>query len=247
MLLAALAAVNAEEIARARGRFPSLAAAHVLLTEDRSALRPRNQEEWKDARTALLTGEIDPFAAVAWRVGELAAKGIGASPEIVDAGRLLRPVVRLADGSMEDAAPSKGIPLARRMRISFLLDLFQSKAQEPESHEALRILLHALTTIDVLYLKTHPNTPRLYESGVFYREEPGGCEDWQDIPTSLRRGRIDCDDCAPWRAAEIIVHEGLPASADFELQHTKDGKALYHIVTKSPRGTEDPSYFLGMR
>lgn len=246
VLLTALANVSAQEIARAGKGFPTLAAAPVVPTDTRSRLRPANQEEWKDTRTALLTGMVEPFSAVAWRVAELNARGVRAAPEIVDAGRNVRAVVRWPDGRIEDVAPSAGISLARRMRISFLLDLFKSKAQEAESHEALKVLLQAVTINDVLYLQTHPNTPKLYDSGVFYREEPGGCEDWQDIPTSLRRGRCDCDDVACWRAAELIV-QGVPASADFEIQRSRDGKVLYHIITRTAHGTEDPSYILGMR
>jgi hypothetical protein len=244
VLIAALAAVNLQ--AFERNALPTLAAAPVALTEARSRLMPANQEEWRDASTALDTGYLDGPSAVAWRVAELQAKGAGAVPEIVDDGARVRFVVRLPDGQREDVAPVRGRPLAPRLRVSFLLDLFKSKAQEPMSHEALRVLLQAVTLIDVLYLSAHPETPPIYASGVRYREEPSGAEDWQDIPTCLRRKVADCDDVACWRAAELIA-QGIPARPDFEIQRGENGSVLYHIVTRTPRGTEDPSYVMGMR
>lgn len=244
VLVDALASVNLCEMSANHG-FPTLDAARVGLTDARSALLPKNQEEWKDAPTALASGLISPPSAVAWRVAELRAKGIQAEPDVLDDGRLLRFVVKMPGGQIEDVAPSAGRPVFQRMRISFLLDLFKSKAQEALSHKCLASLLQAVTMLDVLYLKTHPNTPKIYESGVRYREEPTGAEDWQDVPTCLRRKFSDCDDLACWRAAELIV-QGESAKPDFEIQRMGE-RVLYHIVTRTARGTEDPSYIMGMR
>lgn len=245
ILLSALATLDLQYLRR-NPRAPTLAAAPVLLTDARSRLLAPNQEEWKDASTALSTGRLDAPSAVAWRIAELQARGIATAPDVVSAGSGYRFLVKLPNGQTEDVAPSAGRPYFDRVRISFLLNLFKSRAQEPLSHEGLRVLLQALTMIDVLYLQTHPGTPKLRDSGVVYREEPPGAEDWQDIPTSLRRRVADCDEWGPWRAAEHIV-EGRKAMADFDMQRQPDGRVLYHIVTRTERGTEDPSYEQGMR
>lgn len=60
------------------------------------------------------------------------------------------------------------------------------------SHAALKAMLVALTMIDVAELKTYPDLPNLYDSGVRYEEEPLGQEDWQDILTSLKLKVADC-------------------------------------------------------
>lgn len=77
-------------------------------------------------------------------------------------------------------------------RITFVVDAFRGPFEQEQSHAQLRILLRALTLVDVEYLRRHPETPLLYKSGVVYQEEPIGQEDWQDIPTTLKLKRGDC-------------------------------------------------------
>lgn len=126
--------------------------------------------------------------------------------------------------------------------------LFAGDQEKEMSRQVLDIMLRCLTEIDVLYLRAHPETPRLYESGVFYREEPPGQEDWQDIPTSLFMGWLDCEDCACWLAAERIVRDGIQARATWKAFPREGGGTLYHIVVVHPNGyEEDPSKILGMR
>jgi hypothetical protein len=135
-----------------------------------------------------------------------------------------------------------------RSRLVFVLDLFDGPRDRKLSEEVLQILLRALTEIDAIFLRGHPETPMLYRSGVVYREEPPGMEDWQDIPTSLRLGKSDCDDLGPWRAAEIQVRERTPAEPYFASAKRKGGGMLYHILVNAKgRPPEDPSYVLGMR
>jgi len=77
-------------------------------------------------------------------------------------------------------------------RITFVLDdLFTPETREM-SDEVLGYLLSALTALDVAYLKAHPGTPLIYESGVVYQEEPPGAEDWANIPMILKLGWGDC-------------------------------------------------------
>jgi hypothetical protein len=82
--------------------------------------------------------------------------------------------------------------MSQPQRVTFVLDnLFTPETREM-SDAVLGILLTALTEIDVLYLRAHPETPLLYESGVVYQEEPPGAEDWANIPMFLKLGWGDC-------------------------------------------------------
>ena len=100
-------------------------------------------------------------------------------------------------------------------RVTFVIDLFKGPVEQELSHKALKMLLGALTMIDVEYLKAHPDAPNIYDSGVRYQEEPPGQEDWQDIPTTLRLRNGDCEDLSCWRAAELIVRQGILAAPTF--------------------------------
>lgn len=109
-------------------------------------------------------------------------------------------------------------------------------------------MLNLSQSINRKWLRAHPEAPSIYVSGVVYRREPRqltrrGAEDFATIPVCLRRGWGDCDDLAPWRAAEIEVREDVPAIA--WLQPTRRG---WHVVVVRGDGTvEDPSELLGMR
>ena len=65
----------------------------------------------------------------------------------------------------------------------------------------LGCLLNALAESCFAYLEQHPHTPRLYQSGVRYEEEPPGRDEWQDIPDTIARRTGDCEDLAAWRIA----------------------------------------------
>ena len=56
-------------------------------------------------------------------------------------------------------------------RITLAWDLFPNDGSmsEEETNTALRIALVALLKRDVDYLRRHPNTPRVYDSGVVYQ------------------------------------------------------------------------------
>lgn len=116
---------------------------------------------------------------------------------------------------------------------------------------AIKPLCEALVRIDQLYLMTHPETPALYSSGVRYQNEPQGqaFEEFAPIPTLLERKWGDCDDLAPWRAAELRVRHGEKAKIRVQWKRIGPGKEkLFHIVVRRADGSiEDPSRILGMR
>jgi hypothetical protein len=124
-------------------------------------------------------------------------------------------------------------------------------------------LLNALAEACYAYLEAHPNTPRLYESGVRYEEEPPGRDEWQDIPDTIARRNGDCEDLAAWRIAELWFFKEDPQAAWYitvdELPEAGTGRMVttYHIqilrsrATEHTRATEDgpiedPSRLLGM-
>ncbi len=109
-----------------------------------------------------------------------------------------------------------------------------------------------------------PLIPPLYRSGVRYKEEP---TDWEvehfdTIPAALKRKWVDCDDAAPWRAAELrFTGEDPKANIMVKWKPLPNGKKLYHVVVRrsnvrivdnfqffrDARGVyEDPCRVLGM-
>jgi hypothetical protein len=131
-------------------------------------------------------------------------------------------------------------------KVQIVLNAFKGEKSRQQSEMALRVLLNALFTIDCMWLRSHPGTPRLYSSGVFYRAEPIGEERWRDIPSVLRDGWGDCEDLACWRAAELVEREGIAARPTYRWRR-RPGITIYHIVVRLPDGRiEDPSRKLGM-
>lgn len=137
----------------------------------------------------------------------------------------------------------------------------------PDRFSPLVILLEALTSINEFHLTrglaTGKPLPRLYDSGVRYREEKPGKEDWPDIPKVISQGWGDCEDLAAYRAAELRVYDGIEAEpvikwrwiptwkllrAGYKKNRLpKDGVWLVHCLVRFPDGSiEDPSKLLGM-
>lgn len=120
--------------------------------------------------------------------------------------------------------------------------------EPPElSDLVVRELLRALFVIDLDWLVRHPQTPRLYASGVRYEREP--FERWRSVPVCLEELAGDCEDLSCWRAAELVLHDGdrdaRPAWTK-KWSHRRGGW-LFHIVVRRGDGSiEDPSKALGM-
>jgi hypothetical protein len=111
----------------------------------------------------------------------------------------------------------------------------------------VRLLLEALVTTNIAYLRAHPEAPWLYASGVTYAEEAEGVDEWTDIPETLRRGVGDCEDLAAWRIAELRVRSDELALPRVTVE-TFGARALYHVIVKRAGGClEDPSRVLGLR
>lgn len=129
--------------------------------------------------------------------------------------------------------------------IKFRATIFRTEAERKASERILLILLDALVKINLVFLKLHPDTPKLYNSGVFYQREDG-TEDWLDVGEVLREGHGDCEDLACYRVAELII-SGIAARPELKWKNKGD-IFLYHILVRYPNGElEDPSRKLGMR
>lgn len=84
--------------------------------------------------------------------------------------------------------------------------------------------------------------PPLYKSGVVYRPEPAGQENWQSASETLRLGYGDCEDLVAWRVAEL-----LEGGTDARARVLAIRPGLWHVVVEYGDGwREDPSAVLGM-
>lgn len=126
-------------------------------------------------------------------------------------------------------------------RVEFDVELYNLPGDRPHSSRCLQYMLDALMLIDLDWLITHPDTPRLYDSGVRYMaEDPRRpAEKWQSIPTLFRRKKGDCEDIATARAAELNLH-GIAARPYYSWREFPPRipggptRLLYHIRTEYP-------------
>jgi hypothetical protein len=109
--------------------------------------------------------------------------------------------------------------------------------------------------------------PPLYASGVRYKEDPPGQENWKDCLAVLKDGHGDCDRLVAWRVAElraagipaepIIKWQQVPREIMINMGHPPDmvppqGISMVHVCVgfpgwqADPSLVEDPSKNLGM-
>lgn len=135
------------------------------------------------------------------------------------------------------------------MDISAQLGTFDGPMHPDRMAQLIANWIGALIATNLAYLEMFPNTVSLYESGVYYKEEPMGLEDFFDIPTVLLQGFADCEDLAAWRCAEYLSL-GIPAYpvVSWEAIEHRNGviDLLFHVQVSGPNGIEDPSAILGM-
>lgn len=119
------------------------------------------------------------------------------------------------------------------------------------------LLIPALRDVydfNVSFLLSNPTFPRLYELGALglmrFEREPRRCNDtacdeerFCTIPITAAQGWGDCDDLAPWLAAERTVRDGV-----LSIPNVIRSAVGYHVnVLRADGVTEDPSAVLGMR
>jgi hypothetical protein len=134
------------------------------------------------------------------------------------------------------------------------LGLFEKPMDEADyhySHRCLLWMLECLVNCNREYLHHFPETPALYSKGpdgqrlITYTRE-AGTEDWCGIKVGLRTRKMDCEDLACWRVAELRDrgHEAAKPRVKFR---NVEGFWHYHIQVEHASGkVEDPSRILGM-
>ncbi len=141
--------------------------------------------------------------------------------------------------------------------VDFRTSLFSDPQNARTDEKALLALMQALIEVNLAWLKAHPDTPLLYESGVVYVPEEGEREIFADIPTVMGVGGGDCDDLVAWRIAELRFHDIDPHAKVKLIAYPRECPdptepcTLYHVQVarsgKLKHYPEDPSARLGMR
>ena len=122
---------------------------------------------------------------------------------------------------------------------------FMGPDDEKRSIRALNWLMFGLSQVNREYFLKYPSTPRLYDSGVYYKALPG-IELWQDVPRTLEVGTGDCKVLACYRIGELQA-QGIMATPYITGRSTPEGNTIFHALVRWPNGLiEDPSRTLGM-
>jgi len=107
--------------------------------------------------------------------------------------------------------------------------------------QLLSAAIEGLVAANFVLMSRVPDAfPPLYQSGVVYRREERGHDDWLTADAVLHFGYADCEDLAAYRAAELR-RDGIPAMGI--VLPNKHGN--FHAQVLLPDGTiEDPSRIL---
>lgn len=115
--------------------------------------------------------------------------------------------------------------------------------------------LRLATQIAVRELRANPWLPPLYKSDVRWKRDkctaamkaiPGACEPFKSPLQTYKDKEGDCDDVAPWRAAELIVYGRGRYPNAVAVSKRSPGIGYHVLVERGDGTTEDPSKRLGM-
>lgn len=116
-----------------------------------------------------------------------------------------------------------------------------------------RMVAESAVLANRLHLRAYPATPRLYASGVRYKNEPIGLPDkLEDIPRLLKRGTADCLHLSSWLVAELRELDNEDATLVIKLPPLAQrldpsrGRCFHVKVRRASGRLEDPSKRLGM-
>jgi hypothetical protein len=128
-------------------------------------------------------------------------------------------------------------PYAFCWRLSWYADMHPEDIAATMWH-----LVMALVRVNVAYLRAHPRTPSILNSGIYYRRDTEAVElQWYDIPAIIEVGYADCKALAAWAIAEALVR-GMHAEPDIIVS----GRAQVHVRARINGRIVDPSRVLGM-
>lgn len=111
----------------------------------------------------------------------------------------------------------------------------------PADPESLKTALEGLCALNFRLMREAVRLgggfPPLYRSGLVYRREPKGSEDWQSALKLMRTRRGDCEDLTCYRVGELRLLGEL-AMADV----IPTVRGTFHAVVRREDGSiEDPS------
>jgi len=91
-------------------------------------------------------------------------------------------------------------------------------------------------------------TPPLYDSGIRYRLEAPGVEEFADCESMLQKGHGDCAHLVAYRCAELReAGELATVRIKWAPMPRNGGQRVFHVVVRRADGRiEDPSVRLGM-
>lgn len=129
------------------------------------------------------------------------------------------------------------------MRICFDLGgVFHPGASDEDNALALQAMLEALVSIDRIFLRRYPKTPRIYNAGLRY----GRTQVWDSIPDLITRRYGDCKSLTAMRVAELR-EAGEKCRPVFRFMfNPQSGQKDFHILVQHGKTFEDPSRKLGM-
>lgn len=130
------------------------------------------------------------------------------------------------------------------MRVCLDLgDVFHPGASDEDNALALQALLECLIAINRVYLRRHPRTPKLYQSGVRYVRT----QVWDSIPDLLARRYGDCKSLTAMLVAELREGNQKAQPVFRFAKNPQTGQKDFHIlVWRGGKNFEDPSRKLGM-
>lgn len=132
---------------------------------------------------------------------------------------------------------------------------FEKNEDIRRTRRCLLYLLEALVQMDWEWLKHHPSTPLLYESGVEYISDPFNVDHpaqelqmmqelspgapqrdrklelWSMIPNIIEQGGSDCKNLAAWRCAELRKRN-IPCRPYMKWKRVPQGYTLYHVLVE---------------
>lgn len=165
-----------------------------------------------------------------------AIPGFSTDPNSAE-GKQVRTIVKTYLGRIGNAEFKPGAIVFK------IVGAFAPRSTAAQNSIALNALMRCLTELNVYWLRKHPNTPFLYDSGVYYERTII----WETIPALYARGWGDCKSLAAARVAEMLVFGGEKwVQPVFRFNPNRDG-IMFHILVMYADGTnEDPSKILGM-
>jgi len=111
----------------------------------------------------------------------------------------------------------------------------------------LRLLVEALAVANASQLRTRPDTPWLYASGVRFAEDAPGEEQWTDVAETLERGVGACQVLSAWRLAELRERLGEIAIPRVAFARAGPLVKAHVVVCRADGSVEDPSQALAPR